>query len=116
MKIVYSELPIDLDKLPTYVNKQDIIFDASKPAIYAKGTEFSGTKYQQFAKATQESSQGYNGLVPAPNYNDGSDNRFLREDGSWQTVDNATKVNGYTIAVVKSDDEMNNEDTIYFVI
>lgn len=116
MKIVYSEKPIDFNDLPENVKTDDIIFDASKLAIYAKGTEFSGTKYQQFAKASSENGQGYNGLVPAPDYNSNSTNRFLREDGSWQTVDNATRVNGYTIAVVESGDEMNNEDTIYFVI
>lgn len=66
--------------------ENDIVFDLSGLAIYAKGVKFKGTDttYNVFKKHTTSSNTGgYNGLVPVPNYNNNSKTRYLREDGSW---------------------------------
>lgn len=44
---------------------------------------FTNTTYNTFLKETAANTGGRNGLVPKPNYNDGSKTRFLREDGTW---------------------------------
>lgn len=44
---------------------------------------FTNTTYNTFLKETAANTGGRNGLIPKPNYNDGSKTRFLREDGTW---------------------------------
>lgn len=62
--------------------KNDIIFDLSGMAVYARGIPV-GKVYQPFEKSTSSTTEGYNGLVPFPDYNGNSETRFLREDGTW---------------------------------
>jgi hypothetical protein len=75
MKIAYN--PKDVTPLTgVSSDSQDIIFDLSGMAIYARGIKFSGTDttYEVFTSTTT-------GLVPVPGNN--NSNRFLREDGTW---------------------------------
>ena len=65
------------------VSSDDIIFDLAGQAIFAKGTRFDGKLHTVFKKASSDNTGGVDGLVPSPDYNDGSLNRFLREDGQW---------------------------------
>ena len=58
-----------------------IIFDLLGQSVYAKGT-LVGKVYQNFQKSTS-STTGLSGLVPFPDYNNNSNTRFLREDGTW---------------------------------
>lgn len=55
---------------------------------------FTNTTYNTFLKETAANTGGRNGLVPKPNYNDGSKTRFLREDGTWVIPTNTS----YTFA------------------
>ena len=81
MKIAYN--PKTAAALTVAPSNNDITFDLSGQAIYAKGVKFDGKAYSIFKKYTSATAGGYNGLVPAPSYNDGSTNRFLKEDGTW---------------------------------
>lgn len=94
MKIAYN--PKSGAALQTAPDNNDITFDLAGKIIYARGEGFKGTDttYDIFRKAS-ESVGGYNGLVPAPNYNSNSENRFLREDGTW-CIPNAETLNGYS--------------------
>lgn len=62
--------------------KNDIIFDLSGMAVYARGIPV-GKVYEPFEKSTSSTTEGYNGLVPFPDYNGNSKTRYLREDGTW---------------------------------
>lgn len=57
---------------------------------------FTNTTYNTFLKETAANTGGRNGLVPKPNYNDGSKTRFLREDGTWVIPTNSNTT--YTFA------------------
>ena len=57
---------------------------------------FTNTIYNTFLKETAANTGGRNGLVPKPNYNDGSKTRFLREDGTWVIPTNSNTT--YTFA------------------
>lgn len=89
MKIAYN--PKSGAALQTAPDNNDITFDLAGKIIYARGEGFKGTDttYNIFRKAS-ESVEGYDGLVPAPNYNSNSENRFLREDGTWCIPDAGT--------------------------
>lgn len=89
MKIAYN--PKSGAALQTAPDNNDITFDLAGKIIYARGEGFKGTDttYDIFRKAS-ESVGGYNGLVPAPNYNSNSKNRFLKEDGTWVIPDAGT--------------------------
>ncbi len=66
--------------------ENDIVFDLSGLAVYAKGVKFKGTDttYDVFKKhTTSGDTGGNNGLVPVPSYNNNSKTRYLREDGTW---------------------------------
>jgi hypothetical protein len=63
------------------VSSDDIIFDLAGKAIFAKGTRFDGKLHKVFEKAPSDNTGGVDGLVPFPDYNNNSLNRFLREDG-----------------------------------
>lgn len=91
MKIAYN--PKNSGALTTAPVNNDITFDLSGLAIYAKGIKFKGTDttYSIFKKHTSNSGGGYNGLVPVPSYNNNSRDRYLREDGTW-TIPTDTKV------------------------
>lgn len=89
MKIAYnptSEGPLISAPTGDYLNA--ITFDLAGHNIFARGEMFKGTDttYEVFKKYTSDDAGGYNGLVPAPSYNGGSNVRFLREDGSWQAI------------------------------
>lgn len=89
MRIAYnpmSKAPLTQAPSGDYLNA--ITFDLPGQTIYARGQEFKGTDttYDVFSKYTSDNAGGYNGLVPAPSYNGGSNVRFLREDGSWQVI------------------------------
>lgn len=92
MKIAYN--PKSGAALQTAPDNNDITFDLAGKTIYARGEEFKGTDttYDIFRKAS-ESVGGQNGLVPAPDYNSDSKNRFLKEDGTWSDVINASSIN-----------------------
>lgn len=79
MKIAYN--PQTAAALTVAPSNNDITFDLSGQAIYARGVQFKGTDttYQVF-------SNGQNGLVPAPQYENAT--KFLREDGQWVNIDN----------------------------
>lgn len=86
MKIAFnpqSEAPIQ--QVPSNCSN-DIIFDLSGLSIYAKGVKIKGTDttYEVFKKETSDNQGGYDGLVPAPSYNNNSKSRFLKEDGTWE--------------------------------
>lgn len=85
MKIAYN--PKTATALTTAPANNDITFDLSGLSIYVKGIRFKGTDttYSVFKKHSS-SGGGYDGLVPVPNYNNDSKNRYLREDGTWQYV------------------------------
>lgn len=93
MKIAYN--PKSGAALQTAPDNNDITFDLAGKTIYARGEGFKGTDttYDIFRKAS-ESVGGQNGLVPAPDYNSNSKNRFLKEDGTW-VIPNAGTLNGY---------------------
>lgn len=82
MKIAYN--PKTAAALTTAPANDDITFDLSGLSIYVKGVRFKGTDttYSVFKKHGS-SGGGYDGLVPVPNYNNDSKNRYLREDGTW---------------------------------
>lgn len=96
MKIAYN--PTTAAALTSAPSNNDIIFDLSGVAIYARGIKFDGKAYSVFKKHTSNNSGGYNGLVPTPSYTTSS-TRFLREDGSWVVPTN-TK---YSVVTASSD-------------
>jgi len=82
MKIAYNpKTEPALNSVPS--DSKDIIFDLSGMAIYARGVKFDGKAPPIFKKHTI-SGGGYDGLVPAPSYNEDSKIRYLREDGTWE--------------------------------
>lgn len=85
MRIAYN--PITEAALTTAPDNNDITFDLKGLNIFIKGVKFKGTDttYQVFKKHTSSSGGGYNGLVPVPSYTSTND-RFLREDGTWQIL------------------------------
>lgn len=82
MNIAYN--PLSEGALSQAPSDNDILFDLPGKCIYARGVKFKGTDtiYQVFKKNTSSQGGGYNGLVPAPNYQE-SNSRYLREDGKW---------------------------------
>lgn len=82
MNIAYN--PLSESALSQAPSDNDILFDLPGKCIYARGVQFKGTDtiYQVFKKNTSSQGGGYNGLVPAPNYQE-SNSRYLREDGKW---------------------------------
>ena len=84
MKIAYK--PLNTEPLLQAPSNNDITFDLPGQAIYAKGVKFNGKTYTIFEK-DKVNSEGCDGLIPAPDYNNGSNNRFLREDGQWIKID-----------------------------
>lgn len=97
MKIAYN--PKTAVALTAAPSNNDITFDLSGQAIYVKGVKFDGKAYSIFKKYTSATAGGYNGLVPAPSYNDGSTNRFLKEDGTWGVPEGT----GFTIVSSTTD-------------
>lgn len=85
MKIAYN--PLGSAVLTVSPPENDITFDLPGKAIWAKGVKFGW--YTTFSKDTSAAS-GYDGLVPAPSYNNNSTTRFLREDGTWVVPTNTT--------------------------
>ena len=81
MKIAYN--PQTETALKAAPSNNDITFDLPGQVIYVKGVKFDGKTYPVFKKYTSTNSGGYNGLVPAPSYNNNSKCRYLREDGVW---------------------------------
>lgn len=93
MKIAYNPMTeYPLGGAPS----DDIVFDLPGFAIYAKGVKFDGRTHIPFKKESEPGKGGLDGLVPFPNYNEGSTIRYLREDGQWGypgrliAVDNTT--------------------------
>lgn len=82
MNIAYN--PLSESALSQAPSDNDILFDLPGKCIYARGVQFKGTDtiYQVFKKNTSSQGGGYNGLVPAPDYQE-SNSRYLREDGKW---------------------------------
>lgn len=82
MNIAYN--PLSESALSQAPSDNDILFDLPGKCIYARGVQFKGTDtiYQVFKKNTFSQGGGYNGLVPAPDYQE-SNSRYLREDGKW---------------------------------
>lgn len=82
MNIAYN--PLSESALSQAPSDNDILFDLPGKCIYARGVQFKGTDtiYQVFKKNTSSQGEGYNGLVPAPDYQE-SNSRYLREDGKW---------------------------------
>ena len=109
MKIAYN--PRTEAALVAAPSNNDITFDLSGLAIYARGVKFDGRTLTPFTN-------NMHGLVPAPNSD--TETRFLREDGSWQEIikvpqsENSDTVNGYKIEVVSSPGS--DPNTIYFVL
>lgn len=62
---------------------------------------FTNTTYNTFLKETAANTGGRNGLVPKPNYNDGSKTRFLREDGTWVVPTDTKNTAGSTNSTSK---------------
>lgn len=87
--------------------KNDIIFDLSGMAVYARGIPV-GKVYQPFEKSTSSTTEGYNGLVPFPDYNGNSKTRFLREDGTWVVP---TNTNNYRPISVNGTSILENNNT-----
>jgi hypothetical protein len=81
MRIAYN--PKTSAALTAAPSNNDITFDLSGMAIYARGVKFDGKAYNVFKKHASGNTGGYDGLVPAPSYNNNSKNRFLKEDGTW---------------------------------
>ena len=73
MNIAYN--PLSESALSQAPSDNDILFDLPGKCIYARGV-------QVFKKNTSSQGGGYNGLVPAPDYQE-SNSRYLREDGKW---------------------------------
>ena len=90
--------------------ENDIVFDLSGLAIYAKGVKFKGTDttYNVFKKHASGDTGGNNGLVPVPNYNNGSKTRYLREDGTWVVP---TNTNNYRPISVGGTSILGNNNT-----
>lgn len=97
MKIAYN--PKTAVALTAAPSNNDITFDLPGQSIYVKGVKFDGKAYSIFKKYTSATAGGYNGLVPAPSYNDGSTNRFLKEDGTWGVPEGT----GFTIVSSTTD-------------
>lgn len=85
MKFQYN--PLSAEPLGAAPVDNNITFDLPDKRIYVKGVEFIGTDttYGVFARPTSSTNLGKVGLVPVPSYQDDV-NRFLREDGTWQTT------------------------------
>lgn len=80
MRIAYnSKTSAALTVAPS---NNDITFDLSGTAIYARGVKFNGKAYNVFKKHASGNTGGYDGLVPVPSYTT-TNIRFLREDGTW---------------------------------
>ena len=97
MRIAYN--PKTAQALMSAPNNEDITFDLSGLAIYVKGAKFEGKAYSVFKKHTQNTTGGYDGLVPAPSYTETTE-RYLREDGTWVVPTNYYRpisVNGTSI-------------------
>lgn len=105
MRIAYN--PKTSAALTVAPSNNDITFDLSGMAIYARGVKFDGKAYNVFKKYTSATAGGYNGLVPAPSYNNNSKNRFLKEDGTWSVPVDTT----YGIASDKKDGLVPKFDT-----
>lgn len=88
MRIAYN--PKTSAALTAAPSNNDITFDLSGMAIYARGVKFDGKAYNVFKKHASGNAGGYDGLVPAPSYNNNSKNRFLKEDGTWDTTNTLT--------------------------
>ncbi len=86
MKIAFN--PFTKTALQAAPQNNDIIFDLAGHNIYARGVKFAGTDttYDVFKKDTSNSIGGRIGLVPVPDYNNNSQTRFLREDGTWANI------------------------------
>ena len=102
MKIAYNPISAGaLTSAPSGNYLNAITFDLAGHNIFTRGVMFKGTDttYKVFKKHTASSNTGgYNGLVPVPNYNDNSTNRFLREDSTWALpLQRIIKVNDTTI-------------------
>lgn len=115
MKIAFNpqtEAPID--QVPSHC-LNDIVFDLSGLSIFAKGVKIKGTDttYELFKKHTSENSGGLDGLVPAPSYNNNSQTRFLKEDGTWEVPMTSSyrpiEVNSVTVIERDSDSPLNLE-------
>lgn len=87
MKIAYN--PDTAAALTAAPANNDITFDLKGLSIYVRGKRFKGTDttYSVFKKHTSSSGGGYAGLVPVPSYTT-TTIRYLREDGTWSTIDN----------------------------
>ena len=87
MKIAYN--PDTAAALTAAPANNDITFDLKGLSIYVRGKRFKGTDttYSVFKKHTSSSGGGYAGLVPVPSYTTTAI-RYLREDGTWSTIDN----------------------------
>lgn len=115
MKIAYN--PLGSTVLTVSPSENDITFDLPGKAIWTKGVKFGW--YTTFSKDTSTAS-GYSGLVPAPNYNDNSTTRFLREDGKWIIPTNTTysvvssTANGLTPKVINTNTA--TVDSTYYVL
>lgn len=113
MKIAYNPLGSTVLTVPPSEN--DITFDLPGKAIWTKGVKFGW--YTTFSKDTSTAS-GYSGLVPAPDYNNNSTTRFLREDGKWiipttYSVVSST-ANGLTPKVINTNTA--TVDSTYYVL
>ena len=80
MRIAYN--PKTSAALTVAPSNNDITFDLSGTAIYARGVKFNGKAYNVFKKHASGNTGGYDGLVPVPSYTT-TNIRFLREDGTW---------------------------------
>ena len=95
-------------KSATVSNNTLTIVDQSNNSL-----NFYNTTYNTFSKETSEGKGGNQGLVPIPNYNSGSSNRYLKEDGTWAKPDNTTYTfedgtNGFTVTSSSGDEEFIN--------
>lgn len=85
MKIAYTQTAVAASP-----SSNDIIFDLAGRAIYARGIKFDGTQYSIFEKHSLGDKGGNSGLVPVPDYNNNSTNRFLKETGVWEQLTSTT--------------------------
>ena len=69
------------DQVVTIVGGTNVMITEDSGSISISSVN---TEYAQFVKETADAAaDGIDGLVPAPDYNGGIANRFLREDGMW---------------------------------
>lgn len=62
-----------------------VITDWNKKITTETYADFT-KKLSTFTKGTSSSTNGVIGVVPAPNYNNNSGNRYLNEKGSWKQI------------------------------